>query len=64
MWNSIFIHAINAMHAPLKQKRISKIKQPRWMSSNILNKLNVKQKKTNNDVDWEHRVARNPVVIT
>ena len=66
-WEAIFFQAID-QHAPTKQKRIAKSKQPQWINGDILNQLKIRdnllskarKSKTNPTNAWkQYRIARN-----
>ena len=64
-WYKIFTNVLDD-YAPIKQKRVKKISQPKWFTDDLKNEIQrrdyllKKAKKTQNADDWSHyRKARN-----
>lgn len=67
-WENIFLDVVNS-HVPIKEKRVSREKQPHWMTDDILklmkqrDNLLKKARKRNDYSSWKsYRAARNSTV--
>ena len=60
-WYDMFIDVVNK-HAPLKEKRVKKAKQPDWMTDDILKEMSQRDHYKSIGDDVSYRATRNKIV--